>query len=198
MQIAADARTSQCRGRSAGAAPADRRHLSYRRYPGPSRARLDALGCARSGARLRAVPRKARRSARSGIGAEKSRSPARAARRRGRRATPARPGSPARIDHVGLRGPGRGGRSQADPRRNPEESLRRRARRRGAQVRGAFGARPDRKGPCLSARRWTRRATSSSGTSACRRCTTAISCTCTARASSCRRRFSCGSRWAWR
>src|SRR6266478_894625 len=52
----------------------------------------------------------------------------------------------------GVRGLGRGGRSQADPRRNPEESLRRRARRRGAQVRGAFGARPDRKGSCLQLR----------------------------------------------
>ncbi len=38
----------------------------------------------------------------------------------------------------------------------------------------------------------------SSATSACKRCTTAISCTFRAVASSCRRRSSCASRWGWR
>jgi ribonucleoside-diphosphate reductase alpha chain len=48
------------------------------------------------------------------------------------------------------------------------------------------------------ARRWTPRATSSSTTSACRRCTTATSCTSTKPASRCRRHSSCVWRWAWR
>ncbi len=47
------------------------------------------------------------------------------------------------------------------------------------------------------ARRWTRTATSSSATLACRRSTTATSSTWTVVASSCPRPSSCASRWAW-
>ena len=99
------------------APPAAGRHVPHRGHPGPGRARADALGRARRGARLRALPRGARAGARAGEAAREGRGGA-AGAARGRERRSAGRSTCARLQRAGRVGLRRAGRRRAPGRRS--------------------------------------------------------------------------------
>ena len=136
----------------ADAPPAAGRHLPHRGHPGPGRARADALGRARRGARLRALPRgaRARRAAQ-----EKRAEAASDAVCTSSKTAQRQPLDLERLRRRCWRRPAKASATpstRADPRDDAARPLRRRADGRGAQVRDPRRARADREGPGLQLR----------------------------------------------
>jgi hypothetical protein len=117
--------------------------LPYRRHPGSRRTRADALGRARSGSGLRAVSRAASAGA-GGAPAGRPGGASFAACARWRTASSARRGRSARAGRRGLRGARRVHQRRGGAQRYRQESLRRCAHRRSAQVDHPVGPCADR------------------------------------------------------